>query len=195
MKNFKAVAVMAVAVMALAGCATIRLDPMVTGTKCQTRAECIKDLHLPHPDRPKYVFLVDHYLMDNKARSAFGVPGVGGDWLRGNVEVCVAKALDQNFPLDSEVVFDKSSLAGPYTEIKIDNVVDQIAFPSKIYFRIDYRVTSNGETTRLTARNQAEHGNNLIVMARRQYPRACRVIANQVYNILQKQAQNKEAGN
>ena len=193
MKNFKAVAVMAVAVMALAGCATIRLDPMVTGTKCQTRAECIKDLHLPHPDRPKYVFLVDHYLMDKRELSVIGTPKIGSSPLRGNVEICIAKALNENFPLDSEVVFDKAALNGPHIEIKTDNVVSQGVFPSKIYFKIHYILINNDKTVDMTSKSKTKHISYQTVLS--EYPEACRVLANQVYGILQKQAQNKEAGN
>ncbi|MDA8169386.1 MAG: hypothetical protein M0Z59_06770 [Nitrospiraceae bacterium] len=58
MKRVLKLAAVAAAGLVVPGCGTLQLNPIVTGTACSTRDACLKDLNLPNPEKPEYVFFL-----------------------------------------------------------------------------------------------------------------------------------------
>lgn len=188
MRGLKIVAA-AMAVLLLAACGTIRLDQIVTGTKCSTRETCLKDLNLPNPTNPKYTFLVDPYVMDEKARTPIGLPVWSGSTFYANADICVAKALRNEFGKNARIVFSKENLEGKYTEIKINDVVFHETFLGD-HMWIKYRLTTSGKIYSFRAETPKEVFSHLLITgeAKDEYPEACAILAKQVKTVLQKEA-------
>ena len=169
----------------LSACGTIQLNPMVTGTQCQTREQCVKDLNLPNPKNPTITFVVDPYLMDKHWRALVGTPALGGDNLHGNVELCVAKALGDEFGNSAKISFTKDELVDP-VEIKINKMVAQSTGIGG-YIKINYTLINKGETIGLAAKSDRTTGWSSDIMTKTAYSQACQVLAKQVRGTLAKE--------
>ncbi len=173
--------------LAVAGCETVNLNHAVTGTACATRAQCLKDLNLPNPEAPEYVFVVDPYTISQRVGGSFGA-SLFGPVNRGDADICVAKALAEEFGDSARIVFDKKGLRGPYVEIKITGAEFRSAYTAGWYMQIDYRLTAGGKSTPLAAKTGIANFWSEQKAVETQYPEACRILARQVRENLGKTA-------
>lgn len=164
---------------AVAGCGSVNLNPIVTGTACNTRQQCVKDLRLPSPVSPEYVFVVDPYKMDGRAKGSFET-SVLGPVNHGDVDLCVARALAGEFGDKAKIVFSKQGLEGPYAEIKILRADFRSAYTAGWEMKIEYRFTASGKSSDNTARSGIGNFLGGRKAAETQYPLACRILAKQV---------------
>ncbi|MDA8326560.1 MAG: hypothetical protein M0033_10125 [Nitrospiraceae bacterium] len=176
---FKISAALFCLLFAVAGCGTVDLNRAVTDTACAGRAQCLKDLNLPGPAAPEYVFVVDPYTLDQKAKGAFGA-SLLGPVNRADVDLCVAKALAEEFGDKARIVFDKKGLNGPYAGIKIDRADFRSAYTAGWSMEIDYRLTARGKSIPLAAKTGIENFWSARKAVETQYLRACRVLAREV---------------
>ena len=187
MKGILEVLLLMVLVSGTAACGTIQLNHIITGTECATREECIKDLNLPNPAKPDVVFVVDQLLIDEKGRAGRRrIPSFNSTRLHGDVELCIAKALNDEFK-NAKIVFDKSGIAGPYININPTSIRKQTARSGRSYMKIDYEVTIRGITTSNTAQTATETDSSVTVAATKEYPKACQILAEQVRKTLSKE--------
>ncbi|MCL4536702.1 MAG: hypothetical protein M1610_03795 [Nitrospirae bacterium] len=187
MKRFFMVLVLAAAVMAVAGCGTLQLNHIVTGTECPTKEDCIKDLGLDkQPESPDIVFVVEPLLMDEKSKAPVGTPAFNSPTYHGNVELCVAKALKFEF-VNAKVVFDDKDAKMPFVRVKLNKIVSQGVFPASLYMRIDYELIINGKSHTSYSKTDSEVFWNNERSAKKQYPLVCEILAKQVKETLEKE--------
>ncbi len=177
MKNIFKLLVLAAAIIGLTACGTLQLNELITGTKCATRAECIRDLDLNNPEHPDLVFLVEPYLMtmDEMGEVPAETSTYNSPVLHADVELCIAKALREELR-NSKIVFDVSEAGNQYIDIKPTLAHQHVVFPLQGYFQIDYKLNGNAYTARTESKmywsktDGVEEG----------YPLACRIVAEQV---------------
>ncbi len=170
----------------LFGCGTLQLNHIITGTECATREDCISDLHLPNPEHPDIVFVVEPLLMNEKASNSLGVSSYSSQTFYGNVELCIAKAISNEFQ-NSKVYFDNTSCSGPYARITPNKIVARgVAFAGQ-YMRINYELTVNSKTTSDFAKTDTEMFWSWTTVAQKQYPLSCRILAQHVRDLLMKE--------
>ena len=185
------VLVLVVMVVGLTGCGTLHINRIVTGTECLTREDCIRDLGLDkQPANPDIVFVVKPLLMNERARAPFGNPAWNSPVHYGNVELCIAKALRNEFK-NSKIDLESKSVVKPHVRIKPINIVAQGVYPIFTYMRIDYEVDINGTKTIKYARTSTRTFWDSWIAARNQYPLVCAILASQVREILEKEGMLK----
>jgi hypothetical protein len=186
-KGILEVLLLMVLVSGATACGTIQLNHIITGTECSTREDCIKDLNLPNPAKPDMVFVVDPLLIDEKGRAGRRrTPAFNSTRLHGDVELCIAKALNDEFK-NAKTVFDKSGIAGPYININPTSIRKQTARSGRSYMEIDYEVTIRGITTRNIAQTDTETYSSVTAAATKEYPEVCKILADQVRKTLSKE--------
>jgi hypothetical protein len=191
MIKFLKVLVLVVVAVVVSGCGTLHLNHIVTGTECPTREDCIKDLGLDkQPANPDIVFVVEPLLMDEKTKAPIGTPSFNSPFLYGNVELCIAKALRNEFK-NSEIVLDNKSVVKPHVKIKPVKIVSQGVIPAKLYMRIDYEADINGVKTIRYAKTDTEVFWSSYTASRKNYPLVCAILASQVREILEKEGMIK----
>ena len=186
MKGLKGL-IMAVGLMMIVGCGTLKINHIITGTECQTKEECIKDLGLDkQPEKPDLVFVVEPLLMNEKAKAPVGTPAFNSPVLYGDVELCAAKALRTEFR-NVKVIFDDKDLKAPFIRVRLNKIVSQGVIPAKAYMRIDYEVTVNGKTDIQYAKTDAEVFWDNKGVIKKWYPEVCAILAKQVREFLKKE--------
>ncbi len=185
MKRFLKLAAVAAASLVVLGCGTLQLNPIVTGTACSTREACLKDLNLPNPEKPEYVFVVEPYTMNERGKAPIGTPAFNSPVYHGDVELCIAKALKDMFGSNIKIFFKEAEAGQPSILIKIDNVVAHGVYPVSLYMKIDYQILSNRKNISLTAKTDTESFWNNDHEARKQYPQVCAILARQVREALE----------
>ncbi len=188
MKRVLKLAAVAAAGLVVLGCGTLQLNPIVTGTACSTREACLKDLNLPNPEKPGYVFVVEPYTMDEKPKAILAGSCLNCPVYYGNVDLCIAKSLKDEFGNNAKILFTEK--LEPCVTIKIKNIYAQSVYPYKMYIRMDYQLMENGKSIALTARTNAETFWNGNSESRKQYPEVCTILAKQVHEILDKDSAN-----
>ena len=161
-----------------AGCQTVNLNPAVTGTSCASRADCLKDLKLPAPASPRYVFVVAPYTFNEATKGALGTSF--GTIYRGDMDLCVANALAREFDGMARVVFDSKGLTGPYAVITIKKADLLSPYTMGWSMRIDYMLSYGGKSVPMTAKTGTENFLDPDQAARTQYLAACDILARQV---------------
>ncbi|MDA8388040.1 MAG: hypothetical protein M0Z58_05170 [Nitrospiraceae bacterium] len=162
----------------IAGCQTVNLNRAVTGTACATRSRCLKDMNLPNPAAPRYVFVVGPYTFNETAKGSLGTSF--GTTYRGDVELCVARALAREFGDRAKVVFDSKGLAGPYAGIRITRADFHSDYTMGWHMQIDYTLTYGGKSVPLAARTGIKNFLSARQAAETQYLAACGILARQV---------------
>jgi len=180
--------VLMVMVVGLTGCGTLHINRIVTGTECLTREDCIRDLGLDRqPANPDIVFVVDPLLMNERGKAGiFGTSAWNSPVHYGNVELCIAKALRDEFK-NSKIVLDNKSVVKPHVKIVPVNIVSQGITLYRGYMRIDYEVDINGVRKAMYAKTVARVFWDYSIAARTNYPLVCAILASQVREILEKE--------
>lgn len=99
------VLIMAFGLITLAGCAgTLNLNHAITDTNCQTRQECIKDLGLDkYAEKPDVVFVVEELEIKGNITALLNI-GISGKGYLIAIDLCIAKALQKEFPYSKVII-------------------------------------------------------------------------------------------
>ena len=166
----------------LAGCQTVNLNPAVTGTACSTRASCLKDLKLPNSAQggaaPGYVFVVAPYKFSEMPRGYLGASF--GTIYKGDMELCLAKALAAEYGDKARIVFDSRGLTGPLVLLTIRKASLQNVYTFGWRMSVDYTFSYGGKSAPMKAETRIENFLSGDQAAQVQYKAACAIIARQV---------------
>ena len=177
--------VLMVMVVGLTGCGTLHINRIVTGTECLTREDCIRDLGLDRqPANPDIVFVVEPLLMKEKGKAPIGWASPISSTNYGYVELCVAKALREEFK-NAKIVFDDKDANMPFVRIKLHDIAQQATYPFGGYVRINYDLIINGKTHSLYAKSGTAIAVTFQQHMRDHYPRTCQILAKQVRETLE----------
>ena len=108
-------------VTAVAACGTVQLNQLVTGTNCETKEDCVKDLNLPNPPNPDVVFVVEPLLMDEKEKAPLGTPAFNSPVWYGDVDLCVAKSLKEEFT-NAAILLDVKKAKSSFIDITLKSI-------------------------------------------------------------------------
>lgn len=161
-----------------AGCETINLNPAVTGTSCSGRAGCLEDLKLSNPIAPGYVFVVGPYKFSEMPRGSLG--SSTGTIYKGDMDLCVAKALQSEYGDGARIVFDSKGIAGPFVLLTIRKASLQNIYSFGWQMKVDYTLSYGGKSAPMHAETPIKNIWSADQAARTQYLAVCAIIARQV---------------
>lgn len=176
---------------------TANLNHAITNTECQTFEECAKALALDsQPENPDLVFVVESYPFEKPLINAYGLRTPFTGIRTGNAELCMAKALREEFG-NSAIVLKPEELdkykTKPAIMIKIKDLELGGNFKYSNYCRLKIIAVVNGKETEVSGFGSL--GILRFVNSGKVYYSACHDIAKQIKTLLtQPTPTEKEAG-
>lgn len=165
---------------------TANLNHAITNTECQTFEECAKALALDsQPENPDLVFVIEPYPFEKPFLNGWGVRMIFTEMRTGNAELCMAKALREEFN-NVAIVLKPEELdkykTKPTILIKIKDLEVGGNLKYSSYCKLKIVVAVNGKETEINGFGSI--GILRVINSGKVYYFACQDIAKQVKTLL-----------